>query len=79
MFIDGWSKSEVPAPTTSWFDLTVDALAVFAAGEFLVVADDEAGRTTRASSEAPTEKMAWMIRPTTTRGALAFLVLQSSR
>lgn len=45
-----------------------DALAAFARGEFLVVADDEGreneGDLIIAASEVSTEKMAWMIRHT---------------
>ena len=45
-----------------------DALAAFAAGEFLVVMDDESreneGDLIVAASQCTTEKMAWMIKHT---------------
>ena len=50
------------------FDLMEDALKAFAAGEFLVVMDDESreneGDLIIAASHCTTEKMAWMIKHT---------------
>jgi hypothetical protein len=59
---------DAPLRTTFAFDPIEDALAAFAKGEFLVVADDEGreneGDLIIAASEVSTEKMAWMIRHT---------------
>jgi hypothetical protein len=59
---------DVPARKEFAFDSMKDALAAFARGEFLVVADDESreneGDLIIAASEVSTEKMAWMIRHT---------------
>lgn len=72
---------DAPARTGFSFDPIEDALAAFAAGEFLVVADDEGreneGDLIIAASEVSTEKMAWMIRHT--RCATLFLALQTLR
>jgi hypothetical protein len=50
------------------FDSMEDALTAFAAGEFLVVMDDESreneGDLIIAASHCTTEKMAWMIKHT---------------
>jgi len=50
------------------FDSMEDALAAFAAGEFLVVMDDEnrenEGDLIISASQCTTEKMAWMIKHT---------------
>jgi 3,4-dihydroxy 2-butanone 4-phosphate synthase len=50
------------------FDRMEDALAAFAAGEFLVVMDDEdrenEGDVIISASHCTTEKMAWMIKHT---------------
>ena len=54
--------------TTFAFDPIEDALASFAAGEFLVVMDDEnrenEGDLIISGSHCTTEKMAWMIKHT---------------
>lgn len=59
---------DAAARTKFEFDPIEDALAAFARGEFLVVADDEGreneGDLIIAGSEVSTEKMAWMIRHT---------------
>ena len=59
---------DAPARTSFEFDPIEDAIAAFARGEFLVVADDEGreneGDLIIAGSEVSTEKMAWMIRHT---------------
>ena len=59
---------DAPARTAFAFDPMEDALAAFARGEFLVVADDESreneGDLIIAASEVSTEKMAWMIKHT---------------
>lgn len=59
---------DAPVRTAFSFDPIEDALAAFAKGEFLVVADDEGreneGDLIIAASEVSTEKMAWMIRHT---------------
>ena len=59
---------DIPKRTAFAFDSMEDALAAFARGEFLVVADDEGreneGDLIIAASEISTEKMAWMIRYT---------------
>ncbi|KAL1743230.1 3,4-dihydroxy-2-butanone 4-phosphate synthase-domain-containing protein [Schizophyllum fasciatum] len=57
-----------PARTEFAFDTMEDALAAFAAGEFLVVMDDEdrenEGDLIIAGGQCTTEKMAWMIKHT---------------
>lgn len=54
--------------TTFSFDTMEEALDAFAAGEFLVVMDDEdrenEGDLIIAASQCTTEKMAWMIKQT---------------
>ena len=59
---------DAPVRTEFAFDPIEDALAAFAKGQFLVVADDEGreneGDLIIAASEVSTEKMAWMIRHT---------------
>ncbi|KAF7370639.1 3,4-dihydroxy-2-butanone 4-phosphate synthase [Mycena sanguinolenta] len=66
-----WHPTEIPdAPVRTHFefDRMEDALAAFAAGEFLVVMDDEnrenEGDLIIAASQCSTEKMAWMIKHT---------------
>ena len=66
-----WRPTEVldaPRRTTFAFDPIEDALAAFAAGEFLVVMDDEdrenEGDLIISASQCTTEKMAWMIKHT---------------
>ncbi|TFK18969.1 GTP cyclohydrolase II [Coprinopsis marcescibilis] len=66
-----WRPTEMKdlAPRTSFeFDPTEEAIASFAAGEFLVVMDDEnrenEGDLIIAASQCTTEKMAWMIKHT---------------
>lgn len=57
-----------PARTNFSFDTIDAALAAFAAGEFLVVMDDEdrenEGDLIISGSQCTTEKMAWMIKHT---------------
>jgi len=57
-----------PPDATFAFDNMQDALAAFAAGEFLVVMDDEnrenEGDVIISASHCTTEKMAWMIKHT---------------
>ncbi|OBZ65324.1 3,4-dihydroxy-2-butanone 4-phosphate synthase [Grifola frondosa] len=59
---------DVPPRSSFAFDSMEDAIAAFARGEFLVVADDEGreneGDLIIAASECSTEKMAWMIKHT---------------
>jgi hypothetical protein len=60
---------QTPTQRTSFaFDTMQDALTAFAAGEFLVVMDDEnrenEGDLICAASLCTTEKMAWMIKMT---------------
>lgn len=66
-----WRATEItprPARTAFAFDAMEDALAAFAAGEFLVVMDDEnrenEGDLIISGSQCTTEKMAWMIKHT---------------
>jgi 3,4-dihydroxy 2-butanone 4-phosphate synthase len=65
-----WRPKDIVAPRRSKFafDSIEDALAAFAAGEFLVVMDDEnrenEGDLIIAASHCTTEKMAWMIKHT---------------
>ncbi|KAJ7606172.1 GTP cyclohydrolase II [Mycena polygramma] len=66
-----WRPTEVsnaPSRTSFEFDRMEDALAAFAAGEFLVVMDDEnrenEGDLIISASHCTTEKMAWMIKHT---------------
>jgi len=66
-----WRPAEVldaPKQSTFAFDPIEDALAAFAAGEFLVVMDDEdrenEGDLIISASQCTTEKMAWMIKHT---------------
>ncbi|PPR03206.1 hypothetical protein CVT26_008054 [Gymnopilus dilepis] len=66
-----WRPTEVvnaPKRTSFAFDSMEDALAAFAAGEFLVVMDDEdrenEGDLIISASQCTTEKMAWMIKHT---------------
>lgn len=66
-----WTPTEVkdsPKRTAFSFDSMEDALAAFAAGEFLVVMDDEnrenEGDLIIAANQCTTEKMAWMIKHT---------------
>ncbi|KAF8202245.1 DHBP synthase RibB-like alpha/beta domain-containing protein [Pholiota molesta] len=66
-----WRPTQVanpPARTAFAFDTMEDALAAFAAGEFLVVMDDEnrenEGDLIISGSQCTTEKMAWMIKHT---------------
>ncbi|KAJ2912637.1 hypothetical protein MD484_g7788, partial [Candolleomyces efflorescens] len=66
-----WRATEIknaPQRTSFSFDSMEDALAAFAAGEFLVVMDDETreneGDLIIAASQCTTEKMAWMIKHT---------------
>ena len=66
-----WRPAEVldaPRRSTFTFDPIEDALAAFAAGEFLVVMDDEdrenEGDLIISASQCTTEKMAWMIKHT---------------
>lgn len=66
-----WRPTEVigaPQRTAFAFDAMSDALAAFAAGEFLVVMDDETreneGDLIISASQCTTEKMAWMIKHT---------------
>jgi hypothetical protein len=66
-----WRPIEVldaPQRTAFAFDTMSDALAAFAAGEFLVVMDDEnrenEGDLIISASQCTTEKMAWMIKHT---------------
>ncbi|KAJ2920580.1 hypothetical protein H1R20_g16515, partial [Candolleomyces eurysporus] len=66
-----WRPTEIknaPQRTSFSFDSMEDALAAFAAGEFLVVMDDEnrenEGDLIIAASQCTTEKMAWMIKHT---------------
>ncbi|KAF9054399.1 GTP cyclohydrolase II [Panaeolus papilionaceus] len=66
-----WKPTQVtnPKPRESFaFDSIEDALASFAAGEFLVVMDDEnrenEGDLIISASQCTTEKMAWMIKHT---------------
>ncbi|KAF9005968.1 3,4-dihydroxy-2-butanone 4-phosphate synthase [Cyathus striatus] len=59
---------EPPQRTSFAFDPIQDALAAFAAGQFLVVMDDEnrenEGDLIISASQCTTEKMAWMIKHT---------------
>lgn len=59
---------DAPARSDFAFDSIEDALAAFAAGEFLVVMDDEnrenEGDLIISASKCSTEKMAWMIKHT---------------
>ena len=61
-------RLDAPKRTTFAFDPIEDALASFAAGEFLVVMDDEnrenEGDLIISGSQCTTEKMAWMIKHT---------------
>jgi len=66
-----WRPAEVlnpPKRTSFAFDSIGEALASFAAGEFLVVMDDEdrenEGDLIISASQCTTEKMAWMIKHT---------------
>lgn len=66
-----WRPTEVIGAsrrTAFAFDTMPDALAAFAAGEFLVVMDDETreneGDLIISASQCTTEKMAWMIKHT---------------
>ncbi len=66
-----WRATEITPPperTAFAFDAMEDALAAFAAGEFLVVMDDEnrenEGDLIISGSQCTTEKMAWMIKHT---------------
>lgn len=66
-----WSpkeESNARKRTEFAFDTMEDALAAFAAGEFLVVMDDEnrenEGDLIISGSRCTTEKMAWMIKHT---------------
>ncbi|KAF6761569.1 GTP cyclohydrolase II [Ephemerocybe angulata] len=66
-----WRPTEIkdaPERTTFAFDSVEDAIAAFAAGEFLIVMDDEnredEGDLIIAASQCTTEKMAWMIKHT---------------
>lgn len=67
---------DAPVRTAFSFDPIEEALAAFARGEFLVVADDEGreneGDLIIAASEVSTEKMAWMIRYTRCASRLHF-------
>jgi len=62
------ARLDVLKRTTFTFDPIEDALASFAAGEFLVVMDDEnrenEGDLIISGSHCTTEKMAWMIKHT---------------
>jgi len=67
--ISSKAPTEAPSSTkrTSFsFDAMEDALASFAAGEFLVVTDDEnrenEGDLIISASQCTTEKMAWLIK-----------------
>ena len=61
-------RLDAPKRNTFAFDPIEDALASFAAGEFLVVMDDEnrenEGDLIISGSQCTTEKMAWMIKHT---------------
>lgn len=61
-------RLDAPKRSTFAFDSMEDALASFAAGEFLVVMDDEnrenEGDLIISGSQCTTEKMAWMIKHT---------------
>jgi len=66
-----WKPSKLrntPTREIFSFDSMEDALTAFAAGEFLVVMDDESreneGDLIIAASQCTTEKMAWMIKHT---------------
>ncbi len=66
-----WKPTEIrssPHRNTFAFDSMEDALEAFAAGEFLVVMDDEnrenEGDLIIAASQCTTEKMAWLIKHT---------------
>jgi hypothetical protein len=66
-----WRPTNIRSPPnrdTFTFDPMEDALVAFAAGEFLVVMDDEnrenEGDLIIAASHSTTEKMAWMIKHT---------------
>lgn len=58
--------AETTKRTSFSFDPMEDALAAFAAGEFLVVTDDEnrenEGDLIISASQCTTEKMAWLIK-----------------
>ena len=65
-----WMPKSAVAPKQSsfTFDSMKDALAAFAAGEFLIVMDDKdrenEGDLIIAAAQCTTEKMAWMIKHT---------------
>jgi len=63
-----WKPTKTPSRETFSFDSMEDSLNAFAAGDFLVVMDDESreneGDLIIAASHCTTEKMAWMIKHT---------------